>query len=821
MTQYLELLDAVAKYYGAGSDQWMRIATSSDIRSADWYNILSETPGVNVTVNEAGQVIDYSVSNAWGTATDAATSAINSNAAAAEYGSSSLVNIPANTTVNQAGNVVAESGFKSAATGLPVKVAVKDVVAGVGAVAAGIQMGSLVSQLAYQHDPQLWNRAGFSTFNPQAWSKIIANDADGNPVLDFVFGVDQSDNSSVMYMREDALAYMAGYLNSIGAYETYKDASTIDDTSGLNLDGLTLPLYSGTMTGWTNYAGTSVEYQTIVHVGGSNDSVKLCGVYNFDPNPSNFDTGQIVAASETPFYVTSYSSDTGLTISDPSQPITFNGKSFYIYKTDPWFGFIDDPQGAYNETSFEGGVDLDSVAYVLLYGTDTYVSGKKGFTQQPGATLPVLPATTDINAIIQALKQQYPDLWTDAITNDVVQPDGSIDHHIYVPVPIPDHIRVVEEITEQGKKLKVEPTSSEKTKQGQEKITEETDKDIVDTLIDIMSSTKPGNPTKTPTDTSGDYPDTGDGTTPTVVIPTGSASALYSIYNPTQSQLNSLGSWLWSSNFVDQLLKVFNDPMQAIIGLHKVFVSPPVSGTGNIKVGYLDSGVSSNLVSAQYTEVDCGSVNVREYFGNTLDYTDTDVMLYLPFIGIVPLNVADVMRGTVNVKYKVDVLTGACLAQVNITRDGTAGGQIYVYSGNCAVQYPLSSGSYMGILSGALGIAASVVTAIGTGGAAVPLALGAGASALSSMKTHIEHSGSLSGNAGAMGIKKPYFIFRRPQTKIAFNYAEFAGSDENMNTQLLMLTGYVQVKHCHLENIPATDQELTEIEDLLKTGIYI
>lgn len=819
MSQYLELLDAVAKYYGTGSDQWMRIASSSDILSEDWYNILSETPGVNVTVNEAGQVIDYSVSNAWGTATDAATSAINSNAAAAEYGSSSVLNIPANTTINESGKVVAESGFKSAATGSTVKVAVKDVLAGVGAVAAGIQMGSLVSKIAYEHDPQLWNRAGFSTFNPQEWSKVIANDPDGNPLLDFVFGVDQNDNSSVMYMREDAFAYMAGYLNSIGAFEVYKTASDIDDTSGLDLRGLTLPLYSGTMAGWTSYKGTTAEQQTIVHVGGSNDNVKLCAIYWFNPDPSLFDCGQVVAASESPFYVTKYNSYTGITVSDPAYPITFNGKNFYIYtmNNEIWYGNIDDPQGVYNVATRNGGVDFKSVAYVLLYGTEGHVSGKKGFTQQPGAILPILPDTTDINAILQALRSQYPDLWTNSITNDVVQPDGSVNHHVYVPIPIPDHIRVVEE----GQNTRVEPTSSEKTKQGDDTITELTDKDILDTLLEIMSSTSPANPTKTPGKTSGDYPDTGDGNTPAVVIPTGSASALYSIYNPTQSELNSLGAWLWSSNFVDQLLKVFSDPMQAIIGLHKVFVSPPISGTGNIKVGYLDSGVSSKLVGAQYTEVDCGSVNVREYFGNSLDYTDTDVMLYLPFIGIVPLNAADVMRGTVNVKYKVDVLTGACLAQVNITRDGTAGGQMYVYSGNCAVQYPLSSGSYIGIVASLATIAGSIAGSVLTGGAIAPLSIGASIGALSSAKTKVEHSGSISGNAGAMGIKKPYFIFRRPQTKIAFNYAEFAGSDENMYIKLVMLTGFVQIRYCHLESIPATDQELTQIEELLKSGVLI
>ena len=58
----------------------------------------------------------------------------------------------------------------------------------------------------------------------------------------------------------------------------------------------------------------------------------------------------------------------------------------------------------------------------------------------------------------------------------------------------------------------------------------------------------------------------------------------------------------------------------------------------------------------------------------------TTVSLYLPFIGIVPLNVDDVMRATITVKYGVDVFTGACLAMVEVSRDN-ATVNMYQYSG--------------------------------------------------------------------------------------------------------------------------------------------
>jgi hypothetical protein len=197
-------------------------------------------------------------------------------------------------------------------------------------------------------------------------------------------------------------------------------------------------------------------------------------------------------------------------------------------------------------------------------------------------------------------------------------------------------------------------------------------------------------------------------------MPVGNASSLWAVYHPSQAQLNAFGAWLWSSDFVEQIKRLFNDPMQAIIGVHKVFAPIPTGGSQNIKCGYLDSGVSSPIVTNQYTEVNCGSVSLPEYYGNVFDYDPhTKVSIYLPFIGVVPLKVSEVMRATISVTYGVDVITGACLAKVSVSRDG-GGGILYSYGGSCACHYPISSGSYAGIISGivtsAIGIAGGVAT---------------------------------------------------------------------------------------------------------------
>ena len=437
----------------------------------------------------------------------------------------------------------------------------------------------------------------------------------------------------------------------------------------------------------------------------------------------------------------------------------------------------------------------DEISYfytVSNWGTATKSSSIPGTGQQPGATIPKLSTATDLESFKTLLKQQYPDIWTKSVTRQVPQPDGTLTTFTYVPVPTPNATGWMD----------TRPTGDGSQQSQKDTVV----KPDMDTSIkdSISSSTSTGSTTPNP-------PNTGGGSSPTVVPPVGKASSLWSIYNPTLEQVNQFGSWLWSSNFVEQLKKLFNDPMQAIIGLHKVYSPVQTSGQGTIKCGYLDSGVPSKLVSEQYVTVDCGSVDLQEYFGNVFDYPPyTDISIYLPFIGIRQLDPSDVMRSTISVKYHIDVLTGACLAEVNVQRDAV-GGTLYTFSGDAAVRYPVSSGSYMGIVSGLIGVATSMVS-----GNLLPALSG-----VTRLHTNVDHSGSFTGNAGAMASKIPYLIISRPQTAMADKFETLSGYPSNTFTPLSACKGFTQVKYCHVENLNATDSEKQEIEQLLKEGVIL
>lgn len=325
----------------------------------------------------------------------------------------------------------------------------------------------------------------------------------------------------------------------------------------------------------------------------------------------------------------------------------------------------------------------------------------------------------------------------------------------------------------------------------------------------------PKYPDTPPTEPSGD-----SGTTPTPVVIGGvTASGMVSVYNPSKQQLIDFSGWLWSPNFLDNFMKIFANPMDAIIGLHIMYATPTTGNSEHIVAGYLDSGISSKVVTKQYSKINCGTITIPEYYGNATDFEPyTTVHIYLPFIGIVPIKANDVLGKQVNIEYGIDALTGTCLAIITTIKDGSKIG-CYTFAGNCAVQIPVSGGNYAQMITGLAGFLVSGVGAIATGNPV--MALGAGASFMSS-SVSVQHSGSIGANAGACGVRKPYVIITRRKSYDAQNYQHFYGFPSNNHIKLGNCVGYTQVKSCHVESIyRATDNEKQEIESLLKDGIII
>ena len=312
------------------------------------------------------------------------------------------------------------------------------------------------------------------------------------------------------------------------------------------------------------------------------------------------------------------------------------------------------------------------------------------------------------------------------------------------------------------------------------------------------------------------------GETPDVLIPINpiSDSGFVSLYNPSGFELRQLSQYLWSDNFINNIKKLFQDPMDAIIGLHMIFGSPTTGGKTNIKVGFVDTGVTANKITAQYFTIDCGTVNVREYFKDARDYDFCNISIYLPFVGIQKLNSKDLMDASVRVLATVDVVTGALLYEIDVTKKGLKQ-CLYTFSGNCAVQLPISAGSYSSAIANLIGIGAGIAGTVATGGALAPALISGIGSAAVNSHIDVQTSNSIGSNAGAMGIKKPYLIINRLSSYNANAYQKTQGYPSNKTAKIGSLKGVAKIKECHLEGIPATDEELEEIYTLLKQGVIL
>lgn len=795
MASYNDMARTVLDYYTNPSDLvqyggWENIFTpGNEYNLEQAYNAIRNNPDIQIIERTDGTVVGWwNKSTGSGNLTTGIGSLPNSNTAGGTAQSSALANIQTSPSVTETSS--GSFTFANSPKAGERWITNGGIAPAIAVAATGLSLGVTIDKALYAAKPGFLTDEQLETLNPDNW-KQISNLVDeqwtemgyptigkiGRRVFDTILGINSTDNSTQMYIDEDAYAYSAWYLQHQNIF-TASNIITPKPTASLHYN-YTQPIYVTkhldviqTYKGETRrqtvdvYSGDA--YICLVEIYGHYMQIEVGGkgtfsfTVDFHGTQSNWDlTDKDTAA----FWKSPY-------------PSPDSGE----YSLAPTVCTNDDVSISY--------VNLDFIE-ILVNGT-TSSSYTEGIDSQSGATLPDLSTATDLESFKTLLKQQYPDVWTNSVTKQVLQPDGTLKTFTYVPVPTPNATDWMD----------TEPTGDGSQQSQKDTVV---NPDMDDSIKDTISSSgSTGTTTPNP-------PDTGDGDSPTVIPPVGKASSLWSIYNPTLEQVNQFGSWLWSSDFVEQLKKLFSDPMQAIIGLHKIYSPVQTSGVGTIKCGYLNSEVPSKLVSEQYVTVDCGSVDLQEYFGNVFDYPPyTEVSIYLPFIGVRQLDPSDVMRSTISVKYHVDVLTGACLAEVNVQRDA-AGGTLYTFSGDAAVRYPVSSGSYMGIVSGLIGVATSVVS-----GNLLPALGGA-----TRLHTNVERSGSFTGNSGAMGSKVPYLIISRPQTAMADKFETLSGYPSNTYTPLSACKGFTQVNYCHVENLSATETEKNEIERLLKEGVIL
>lgn len=812
MALYGNILEALEGYYGADVMQkvynrGVQLGLSGNKQWGDYYKILANNTDdlIEWTTKSGKSVGLWSVRGTTST-TEVALSSTTTEmvsvdmALGTEVGEYAGKQIPKLVTAGGASGSTTVGSF-----------VVGEVLPAIGAAACGVALGVAVDKLLYESNPDYWDKK-LPTLNPETWDDILLGHDTKIPLL-------HNTENGKTYIKEDMLAYIAmvgtseGWFNEGVEYDIKSDDFLKDYIS---------PVYSlsavMSQDAFTN-DGRRITYDIkndckCVIVPGTPGSFGD-GTYSVTVLCFSDNENEVLKANNDNLYyeytgdVITYQYKIGSSFTTLYE---LNGKTVYYgvasYRTNS-------PTLPLTPYSMPTNGNQDIAVWVAQYGSNTEHHAKAPNGINKIGVTPDLSGLTTLDEVIPKLRTTYPDMYNNAI--DIPYYDVDTDTtttNKWIPTTIPTEFLNTNDNIINKPNNKPVSTNLNQTNDGSYPDDDTENKAKENTITDSVTPSIPDNINPI-------NPILPSEQTPSIVIPSTEVdTGLGAVYVPTISQLRSFSEWLWSPNFIDQIKKLFSDPMQGIIGLHQVYFTPSHDGTSTIHCGYLDSEVSSDYTTTRYVKVDCGSIDVKEVFGNVFDYDPlTTIECYLPFIGIVPIKVGDVMRSTLSIEYVCDVLTGACLCNIYVNRD-EAKCVLYTYGGNCAVNYPLSSGSYMGIVSALTGVGISIGGAIATGGASLPLSIAGGIASMMNAHTNVKTSGGYSGNTGAMGIKKPYLIIKNTLSAMPDNYNKYIGNPYNNTKKINECKGFTQANVIHLHG-DMLQQEKEEIVNLFNSGVII
>lgn len=248
-----------------------------------------------------------------------------------------------------------------------------------------------------------------------------------------------------------------------------------------------------------------------------------------------------------------------------------------------------------------------------------------------------------------------------------------------------------------------------------------------------------------------------------IKIPKSDKYGIISIYNPTPKQLKDIGNVRYYSG--EQAVDLGN----YISSLMRVFVKIPQGETQEVSLGGYGTGVECNLVEDDVVETNCGTVEIVGKYGNSMDYENTTVEIYLPLIGFKTLETNKVMNETLSLIYRTNVINGESIACIY----NTTGTLLYTFTCNAGFEIPYRLNIY-------------------------------------------DHKGDVDVNAN-------YLFGFTPTVTIRYNKAYNASrafASDNQETILGNLQGYVKCSEV-FNTINATTAEKDEIDSMLKSGVVI
>lgn len=297
----------------------------------------------------------------------------------------------------------------------------------------------------------------------------------------------------------------------------------------------------------------------------------------------------------------------------------------------------------------------------------------------------------------------------------------------------------------------------------------------------------------------------------------GGFSNLCASYKITKQALNDLGNFIWNNNIFDNIKLLNTSPIENLVSL--MYMPIDIGGINQkITLGNIETNVSGSLLTQNMKKINVATFTIPYYNTGFLNFEPyTSVALYLPLVGMVSLQPRDVVGYTISIDYAFDIVVGSFGVYVYTSKGG---GKTLIYSsqGTCSITIPLTASNQAqvqaSILQSGVGLASNIIEkdVVGSINSAMDIA---------TTQNHSSTFGSASSMVGALSPSSCYYIIRTPIVSIPSTFAHTYGWVCMQSFKLSEISGYTEVDQVDLTGLYAMNEELNELESILKNGFYI
>ena len=300
-------------------------------------------------------------------------------------------------------------------------------------------------------------------------------------------------------------------------------------------------------------------------------------------------------------------------------------------------------------------------------------------------------------------------------------------------------------------------------------------------------------------------------------------TGLLHAYVLSNEQISAFSEWLWQDDIMNYLSNLFKtNPLDSIISTSLMPYTPTTSGTSAIKLGSQVCGNVTNAlqVTSQFQKFDFTYSGLSAHmWGNALDYSQgTTIYLYVPFVGLVPLDTNKAVFTKLTLRYIIDNITGqgvvSLLSEKNNANFDSGRNDIVLdsWSFNCKSTIALTRQDMSSIISSAM----SGITSLMSGNV-----IGVANSIMNS-RPNSERNGTFNTSSAYMGMRRPYIVYSFSNAVIPSGGYGYIGRPQYSVKKVSTCSGFIKCKSPNItfSNTP-TETEKTEIYNILEQGVIV